>query len=339
MGPLTFRPRVGIIHYRPKTTSVESFEVGFRAATELLQGNIFNFTWINLDDWEGKTVESLDLDSLVRHFDILWVKSNWDWTVDRFCRTYLGSVRNAIPMVLFISGVAKPPASEAEVQFYDFLFYETDWYLPQIERRHPLVHKAMGIDTRVMRPIKGMRKSIGCLYIGWMAFYKRPELFARHLELQRVKAQKLGQTVLPLVAVGKLDGAPESETVIANFRKRGVQVRDAVGYHELAAMINQAEEVHIPARVDGGGERAVLESKSCGVPVRVEPDNPKLLELLHGPVLSHIHYAREISKGMTKLMLVGRLRGNPLMISVNGTHGVKPWLGIAIKVSIALKLG
>ena len=175
------RPRVGIIHYRPKTTSLDSFEVGFRAAVELLQADLFTFTWINLDDFEGKTLESIDLNSLAQDFDVLWVKSNWDWTVDTFCRAHLRSVRETTPMVLFISGVGTPPVIDEEVLFYDLLFYETDWYRPQLEGRHPLLHKAMGIDTRVMRPMSGFRKSIECLFIGWMAFYKRPERFARHI--------------------------------------------------------------------------------------------------------------------------------------------------------------
>ena len=140
---------------------------------------------------------------------------------------------------------------------------------------------------------------------------------------------------LPLVAVGKLDGAPESATVIANFRKRGVHVRPAVGYRELAKLINQAKEVHIPSTVHGGGERAVLESKACGVPVRVEKDNPKLLELVRGPVLSHVHYAREISRGMSKMMLyVGRVRTKGIVLEVATIgKGVKPWRGIAITLT------
>ena len=37
--------------------------------------------------------------------------------------------------------------------------------------------------------------------------------------------------------------------------------------------------MYIPSTVQGGGERAVLEAKACGVVVRVEEDNPKLKEL------------------------------------------------------------
>jgi hypothetical protein len=38
-----------------------------------------------------------------------------------------------------------------------------------------------------------------------------------------------------------------------------------------------------------------------GVAVEVEPDSPKLLELLESPIYNHTYYARQLHTGLTAL--------------------------------------
>lgn len=44
-------------------------------------------------------------------------------------------------------------------------------------------------------------------------------------------------------------------------------------------LINASETVYVAADVNGGCQRTVLEAKACGIPVEVDSDSPKLLEL------------------------------------------------------------
>ena len=50
----------------------------------------------------------------------------------------------------------------------------------------------------------------------------------------------------------------------------------------------------MPDDVLGGGERAVLEARALGVRAVVEPDNPKLAELLGSPVYDHAYCAAQL---------------------------------------------
>ena len=54
------------------------------------------------------------------------------------------------------------------------------------------------------------------------------------------------------------------------------------------------EQVYVPDDVLGGGERAVLEARALGVRAVVEPDNPKLAELLGSPVYDHAYHAAQL---------------------------------------------
>jgi hypothetical protein len=295
-----WRPRLAIIHYRPKTTPWKAFERGFVAAMKHLEA-FYIISWENLDAYEGVQLANVDIDRFNRDFDLIFIKSNWGWTVDRFVRMAFGNIRT--PKALLISGVADPPEDDDGLFFYDTLYYETNWYWPKI-KRHPRTKKAFGIDTTVMRPIPhvAQNKTIDSLFIGWMANYKRPWLFGLHT----ARRHPADTTPLPkLVAIGKLDGMPESNDVVNAFKYRGVEVRGEVSDHELAVLINRAKEVHIPSTVLGGGERAVLEARACGVPVKIEEDNVKLKELLEGPIWSEKQYARALHEGISGLMAFG----------------------------------
>jgi hypothetical protein len=295
-----WRPRLGIVHYRPKSTPWGAFEKGFQAALKLLERD-YVISWINLDSFEGKQLEDIDLEKFNRDFDVIFVKSNWHWTVDNFVR---GAMRHIVtPKALLISGVADPPAEYEELVFYDLLYYETNWYRPKIAH-HPKIQRAFGIDTSVMRPMPQMNKTIDSLFVGWFANYKRPWLFGLDQEVAHPAFEAHAQT--NLVAIGKLDGTPEAPELIASLQARGVKVMGEVPYQELAVIMNQAKQVHIPAHEHGGGERAVLEARACGTKVKIEEDNVKLKELLEGPILSASHYAKMLRSGLSKLIALPR---------------------------------
>ena len=72
----------------------------------------------------------------------------------------------------------------------------------------------------------------------------------------------------------------------------GIVVRSEVSYYELAKLIKKSKLIYIPSTLQGGGERAVLEALACGIPIKVENDNDKLLELSQlKKVPGHLEYA------------------------------------------------
>ena len=114
---------------------------GFTSAIRTLE-EFYIVTWINVDDWQGLKIEDVNVSKFDSEYDLLFVKSNWHWTVDTFVRKYMRN-ENA-NMFINISGVATPPEpldhsgdelstnKFDEIQFYNLLFYETEWYRPKL---------------------------------------------------------------------------------------------------------------------------------------------------------------------------------------------------------------
>ena len=328
---------IGVVHFRPRSrTPLNIFEVGFTAALDLLKQRqrhqhhlphddggptaspptTYRVDMINLDEFQGIRTESDAFQAALRRFDaadVLLVKSNWEWTVDEFVRTYLRNC--STPKALLISGVHPVPSNPAEVQFYDALVYETNWYRQRerLASRHSNIYHAFGVDTTVMHRLgaAGRPKIWDLLFVGWPVPGKRLERFIDRFNAMKEEWRRRSRTrshspdtaataAFPrALAVGRHpDETPESTTIVARLVAAGVEVRDVAPYKDLAALMNDAREVYIPSAVDGGGERAVLEARACGTPVRVEEDNPKLRELANSatPVYDHVYYADQLEK-------------------------------------------
>jgi len=281
------RHTIGIMHFRDLTTPLSSFEVGFMAAMNMLRDvHGYELLLLNIHDLQGVLPGSDRYNKEMRKYDkvdLLFVKSNWEWIPDQFVRSvHLAHITK--PKVLLISGVAPLPEDAQVVQFYDGLVYETLWYYhwQRLSSHHANVHQAFGIDTTIMRRRQeemATVKTWDLLFVGWMAPWKRLELFVARFQLLCAVAKSQGKKRPAAIAIGKLDATEDSMSIIQMLQNNGIIVRTEVPYSELARLIQDSKEMYIPSTVQGGGERAVLEAKACGVVVRVEEDNPKLKEL------------------------------------------------------------
>jgi hypothetical protein len=173
------------------------------------------------------------------------------------------------------------------MMFYDVLFYETDWYRRFIAN-HPLVFKAFGIDVDAIVGNKTEEIEIKYDYLSIGALLP-------HKRLEKLTTKKGAKAVVGEYYVGK------SEEIVEMLKLSSVDVLSYVSYSEMSKHIQSARVVYIPAAIDGGGERAVLEARCLGVPVEVESDNPKLLELTLGEIPDDITYAKQLSKGLKSL--------------------------------------
>ena len=189
-----------------------------------------------------------------------------------------------LPMGLCIAGNATPIPT---ANVYDVLFYETEWakknYLSSVNGK--LVH-AFGINADMYTKWEEAPIIWDWLSVGAFAYWKRHErMIAKH-------GTKL--------VVGEIqrDNWQESFDIISDLLLAGVGVSDMLYPSKLRNIYNCSGAVYVPADLNGGGERAVLEARSCGRPVEVERDNPKLEELVNGPLHDHIYYAEQLKKGI-----------------------------------------
>lgn len=190
---------------------------------------------------------------------------------------------------LCIGGNAFPPS---EPIIYDVLFYETDWakkwlidYAPNIEEETKLVH-AFGINGDIYSPWTEAPIIWDWLSVGAFAYWKRHE---------RILTKSGTRLVIGEI---QKDNWQESFDIISDLLLNGVSVSDMLYPTKLRNIYNCSGTIYIPADINGGGERAVLEARACGRPVEIEDDNAKLKELLSSPIWDHVYYANQLKKGL-----------------------------------------
>lgn len=183
---------------------------------------------------------------------------------------------------LCVAGNSFPPNSQSK---YDVLFYETEWYLPQIMSHKNAVH-AFGVNTEIYKPIEDTVPIWDWTTVGSFSSWKRQE-----------KLLEKGGYKLAIGEIQK-ENIQESGYIINKLLTGGVAISDMVEPEYLAKIYNSSEKIYIPADINGGGERSVLEARSCGRPVVVEFDNPKLKELLKSPIYDEYYYFDQLKKGI-----------------------------------------
>lgn len=242
---------------------------GLCAALDLLEEEGYEIERINLHD--GKKA-NINVDNVV----VGW--GAFGGPVDTFCKELPN--RKA----LCIAGVTEEPNWST---VYDVVFYETEWFGKAL--KHPNKIKAFGINTDIYREVS-MPKMWDTITVGAFALWKRQDKLIG----------KEGRRV----AIGEVqeDNLRESMSIVWALLKDGIMVSPMVEPEVLSLMYNSSFSCYIPADIYGGGERAVLEARACGLPVTVENDNPKLKELLYGPVYSHKDYAKQLKKGLKCLL-------------------------------------
>jgi len=240
----------------PGSVKASSWSDGFVRAVSLLAPEIES-EWCNLEDPDDER----HFRSKLRECDVLLTKSNWGWIVDRYVRR--NTLLSRTPRTIMVSGIA-PPQPWWRTKFYDVIFYQTEWYRRFLPDDRLLVH-AYGTNTSFLYP----RNQPGDFEWDWLCVGnirapKRPDML-------------LGKSGRRL-AIGDLKQSDPA--LIQRLRDDGVVVRDYVPLEQLRELYWSARRVYVPARLDGGGERQIMEAVACGAEVVIEQDNPKLAEVL-----------------------------------------------------------
>lgn len=240
---------------------------GLWAAVELLK-NDFEVEKVNLRVTEPHEIET--------DFVLGW--GAFFSPVDKI----LQSLPTDVPKGLCIGGTSTPPWGAEK---YNVLFYETPYYEAAI-KEHPNKIHAFGINSNIYKPVRGSKKIWDILTVGSFSLWKR----------QLMLADKPGLKL----AVGEIqkENYQESLDIIANLLMKGVAISDMIPPETLANIYRASKSCYLPMSVNGGGERAVLEARACGIPVYVEQDNPKLTSLLTCPIWDHFYYYEQLLKGI-----------------------------------------
>lgn len=194
-----------------------------------------------------------------------------------------------IPTGLCIGGNANAPFMPDD---HTILFYETEWYKPTISTHKNIKH-AFGVNRKIYRQLeKADFEAFGEVFIWDYTTVGSFSLWKHHEKLLEKTGKRL--------AIGQIqkNNLNESLDIIGPLILDGVAISDMVPPKDLNIIYNLTDTVFIPADINGGGERAVLEARSAGRKVIVDNDNPKLIGLLQGPIWGEQYYADQLKEGI-----------------------------------------
>lgn len=249
---------------------------GLSMALDVLEKD-FNITRLNL----GMEEETEELE-----FDFILGWGAFGSPADSYIQAMADS-GDETPKGLCLAGnVAPAPPFSC----YKVIFHETDWvkdhYLGMIDPKIELV-KAFGINNELFGPLETPAPLVwDYIGVGAMADWKRwPKMI-----------NKSGNRLV----IGEYQTGNEQESlkIVRDLVMGGVTVSNMVTPFDLANYYHWSRICYMPADVYGGGERVVLEARSCGLEVEIESDNKKLAELLNCPIPSYLDYAKSLRDGI-----------------------------------------
>lgn len=252
---------------------------GLWAALNLLEQD-FEVRRVNLSVIRGK-LSSEDADNA--DFILGW--GAFGSNVDQLLQSW--EYRDHKPLGLCIGGNAIPPRG---ANTYNVLFYETKWYRDQIKFHKNIVH-AFGINADLYcetdLPFPIIYDYIG---VGSLSAWKRWE--------KMIEKQGRRMVIGEYQEGNKL----ESLQIAARLLENGVAVSPLTNPFDYSLLLHCSRTLYIPADINGGGERAVLEARACGLHVEIEADNPKLAELITSPIYDHHYYYEQLKKGILSVL-------------------------------------
>ena len=256
------KPSILFVYYmEPEIQRV--WNDGLRAAITIIDSSKdFRVELVNLCE---KDV-SLNIDR-VREFDFVLGWGGFNSPVDKFL--YQIRLKTKIPFGLCVGGNAFPPRQD---ETYQVLFYETPWYKEKLEW-HKNARLAFGINSGIFSELADNPLDTYDIYdyvsVGSFSNWKR------HHKIMEKSGDRL---VIGQIQKNNLN---ESMAIAYDLVTHGVAVSDMVKPEKLALIFNMTDTVFVPADINGGGERVLLEARACGAKILIEPDNPKLESLIN----------------------------------------------------------
>ena len=154
------------------------------------------------------------------------------------------------------------PTEHPQLDNFDVVFVESEVYEDAFKKQGVNVHRAFGTNDYLFKPLPLKKKYLG-FYPATFANWKRHNLFAKALGKQGVAAGRILE---------------KEEHNLQVCIAEGVTVLPELPYHVMPFLFNQSKHTVVTASSIGGGQRAVIESMSCGVWPIVMADSEKCAE-------------------------------------------------------------
>lgn len=205
------------------------------------------------------------------------------------------------------------PTFSPYINNFDLIFAESKVDLLEFKRFGKKTIQAFGTNTSLFRPIQ-QPKIFSYIYPAAFALWKHHEKFVEYV---RKETENLGKEVaeldgydvmVPALAVGYMQPAEWEKECYEICQAGGIMVMPWVPYEAMPYLINSSEKLYVGASEIGGCQRAILEAKACDVPVVIDSDSKKLLELsklTREDILrdwSEFSYAETIKNGIEGIM-------------------------------------
>ena len=240
---------------------------GFAEAIKMLMGNE-NYKIDFINDSDNKNIN-------FKEYDLILFKESFNGAIYNKYIKYITNTK----IGLFISSSNIIP-TDVEINKYDILFYETYWYYNYANlKRHPLSFHAFGINTNIMKPYN-YEKIYDNIFVGAIIDFKNP--------LKMINKQGNNLCI----------GAIIDKNIEVQLNNNNIIVEDYVDYLSLSNKYNQSKNCYLPCSLHGGGERALLEARSCNITVEIDETNVKLKELLNSPIYDQNYYYSQINYGL-----------------------------------------
>lgn len=162
----------------------------------------------------------------------------------------------------------------ANIANFDIIFAESSVDLQDFLQQGAKAKQAFGTNTKIFNDKKLFIKPINLLYPAAFAKWKRHDKFVRYVQ------KNLDINYDLALAIGyKQPNGWEKECYEICEKQQNIIVSDWVPVDHLANLYNLSQSCYVSADRNGGCQRTILEAKACGLPVIVDSDSPKLLEL------------------------------------------------------------
>ncbi len=178
---------------------------------------------------------------------------------DKFMQGIIG-----LPRGLCLGGNAVPVPVYANN--YQIIFYETNWVKENYLKGLNNLIKAFGVNTQIFKKLELVR-IWDYLSVGAFSYWKH---------LDKMKEKEGTKLCIGEIQKGNME---ESLDIVSDLVSNDIAVSGMLAPEKLNIIYNLSKTVYLPADVNGGGERSVLEARVCGCNVEVE--NPKLKELVN----------------------------------------------------------
>ena len=265
-------PQICVLYNIPhrETIKYNNWNDGFAEAIRMLMSNEnYKIDFINVND---------NITINFKEYDLILFKESFNGAIYNKYIKYITSAK----IGLFISSSNIIP-TDIEIHKYDILFYETYWYYYYANlKRHSLSFHAFGINSNVMKP-QQCEKIYDNIFVGAIIDFKNP--------LKMIN--KPGNNL----CIGNVI----DKNIEVQLKNNNVIVEDYVDYLSLSNKYNQSKKCFLPCSLHGGGERAVLEARSCNIEVEIDENNDKLKELLNSPIYNQDYYYSQILLGLGKI--------------------------------------